>query len=78
MKTKLKMAQIEILVGEVREEEYVQRHIQVHLSPEQAKALRSIVCGLEDQPAKLENGRFASTGPDAIRLLLEKIGEELR
>jgi len=52
---------------------YVSRHVEVRLEGAQAETLRKAFDGLALKAARLDNGRYVSSVPDAIRWLLEEI-----
>jgi len=56
---------------------YVSNHVDVNnMSWRQSVALKRLHLALDAQNAQLANGRRAVTAPDAVRWLLEQIGED--
>ena len=53
---------------------YVGRHLEVRLENPQAETLRKLFDGLALRAARLENGSYVRSVPDAVRWLLEEIG----
>ena len=54
---------------------YVTRHVEVRLEGAQAETLRKVFDGLALRGARLDNGRYVSTVPDAVRWLLEELAK---
>lgn len=54
-------------------DEYYPRHLEVQMTPEQARAARAIVIGLQERGERLRNDRLVQTHADAIRWLLERL-----
>lgn len=62
--------------GEI--EGYKQKHIEVSkLTELQALTVRRLTIGLMDQGAMLKEKRLVKSAPDALRWLIEQIGEQL-
>ena len=53
---------------------YRQRHVDVHLTADQALALRRLFDGLRNTGIMLANGYFINRPTDAVRWLLEQLG----
>jgi len=50
-------------------------HINTHLSPDQSLALRRVTAALDQRLAKLSNGRRVINPCDALKYLLQQVGE---
>jgi hypothetical protein len=53
---------------------YVSRHVELRMSPPQARTLRCVLLGLDAAGERLLNGRRVASAADALRWLLERIG----
>ncbi len=53
---------------------YTPRKVDLHLTAEQAIALRRLTQGLDACQARLDNGTRVTSGPLAVRWLLEHVG----
>ena len=70
---KSRRVSIEVELGPKPAGIYVSRHVEVRLEGAQAETLRKVFDGLALSAARLGNGRYVSSVPDAIRWLLEEI-----
>lgn len=52
---------------------YAQRFVQLRLNEKQARKLRGLQLGLEENNAKLEDDRYVNCPLDAVRWFLENI-----
>jgi hypothetical protein len=69
-------ALIEVPLGEVHDKEYCSSHVESKLrTPQQRKAFRRLLRGLQQAGATTESGRPVSRGGDVIRWILEQVGE---
>jgi len=71
--TRQNMTRLELPLEDLVEGQYAQRHVEVMLSMNQAKAFKRLWMGLQRQGARLNNKRFVNTPPDVIRWLCEQI-----
>lgn len=55
---------------------YVTPHVEVQLDAAQAATLRRLVEGLDVAGARLANNRRVTTGPDAVRYLLDRLADK--
>lgn len=62
------------LANAVAERSYIGRHLDVHLSRDQATTLHRLFRALHDRHARLDNGRHIDRPADAVRYLLEQLG----
>lgn len=67
---------LEIQIAEVDENAYRPQHVDVSLNALQGDALKRVRQALQSGGIQLKNGRFVQTAADAVRLILERIGEE--
>lgn len=56
---------------------YVGRHVEARLTAKQGEALKKLLEGLKAEFARVEGGRAVSSTADAVRWLLERLGEEM-
>ena len=63
-------------LGEIKPDSHVSRHVDSRLTAAQGLALKRLVAGLDASHARLANGRPVVTGAEAMRWLLEQIGEK--
>jgi len=69
-------ATIEVPLGEVHDNEYCSSHVESRLrTPQQRRAFRRLLRGLQQTGATTESGRPISRGGDVIRWILEQVGE---
>lgn len=68
---------LEVRLAEVDETSYRPQHVEVSsLSALQGQVLKRLHWALQADGIRLKNGRFVQHSSDAIRYLLERIGEE--
>jgi hypothetical protein len=68
---------IEIPLAVPPEAAYRSRHVDVStLSAMQSEALKHVTQALQAGGIRLRSGRYVTTGADAIRYILDQIGEE--
>jgi hypothetical protein len=68
-------ASIEVPIAEVPPQTWG-LHINTHLSPDQSLVLRRVTAALDQQLARLSNGRRVVNPCDALKYLLEQIHAE--
>lgn len=66
------VARVEIPLADAGVQGYCQRHIEVQLTGNRPAALRRMVEGLAMSGERVD-GRLVSSGPDAIRWMLDRI-----
>ena len=67
---------IEAPVGALVEGDYRPRHVSIILFGEQQSAMKRLFRGMDETGSRLKNGRRVSSNADAIRYLLEQVGEK--
>lgn len=70
----LHVVQLSLPLGEIPAEAFFSRHVDVQLSIAQARMMRRLAEGLQNQNARLENGRRVTSSADAVRYVLERLG----
>lgn len=61
-----------------RTAKYAQREVYFSLRQDEAEVLRGVLEGLEEQHAKMQNGKPVQTTQDALRWLIEAVGQASR
>lgn len=64
--------EIAVPLAEYPEGVYLTKHVDVQLDEPQARQLRRLIEGLDVAGERLASGRRITTGPDAVRWLLEQ------
>lgn len=67
---------VEAPLGDLIPDQYEPRHVDAHLTAQQARALRRLRNGLDERHERLRGGKVVQTAPDAVRWLLEQLAEE--
>jgi len=67
---------LELKLAEVDESAYRPQHVDVSLSVLQGDALKRLRAALQGDGICLKSGRFVTNAADAVRYLLEQIGEK--
>jgi len=67
------LVQIQVPLGAVPPDVYIGRHVEVRLTHDQARVLRSLWYGLQVEGATLAGGKSIDSNADVIRWLLERI-----
>ncbi|QDU82668.1 hypothetical protein Pla110_44290 [Polystyrenella longa] len=69
------LAELTIPVSpEANQNKYLSRHVDVQVkTPEQRRALRQLIDGLDASGERLKSGRRVQSGADAFRWILENI-----
>lgn len=66
----------DVPLGRLDPAAYRSRHVEVgHMTPDQATALKRLAIGLDQQGARLANGKHIDSNADAVRWLLEQLGD---
>ena len=72
--TEDKTALIEVPLGNVTEQEYLARHVEVRFrTVDQQRTFRAILRGLQERGAKTKDGLFVTKPSDALRWLMEQV-----
>ena len=69
-------AEITVPLGDLEAGQYNPRHLDLRLTVQQAASLRRVYVGLNDGHAQLADGRHIDSAADAVRWLLERVGEK--
>lgn len=67
---------LEFKLAEVDDNAYRSQHVDVALSALQGDALKRVQWALQSDGIRLKSGRFVQNSADAVRYILERIGEE--
>ena len=69
----LPIATVKVPMAPIGEEGYKARHIQVQLEGVEAVKMKSLFQGLDQEGARLANGRRVMSNADAIRWMLQNL-----